>query len=83
MANLFTDKVVATDYTNLAEATGLTFTNDTKYNGQVNGGMVILREGTTGRGFIVEATRCFDFTYTGTPIYIKTNAEGAVINLAD
>lgn len=83
MSNLFTDKITALDYTNLATETGLTFTSGTKYNGQVTGGMVILREGTTGRGFIVEDSENFDFVYSGTPIYIKTNADGSVINLAD
>ena len=83
MANLFTDKIVSLGYENLATLTGLTFTNDTKYNGEVDNGMAYIREGTTGRGFTVNAGDRFDFTYKGTPIYIKTNAEGIVLNLAN
>lgn len=83
MANLYTNKIISLDYGNLAELTGLSFTNGTKYNGQINGGMAILREGSTGRGFIVEDGDSFDFTYGGDTIYIKTNGNGVVLNLAN
>lgn len=83
MANIFTGKIAETDYENLATATGLTFTTDTKYLVEVRGGMLIAREGTVGKGFIIEDGQRFDFTYKGTPIYIKTNSDGVVLNIAD
>lgn len=83
MANLFTNKIVSTDYGDLATLTSLSFVNKTKYNGEVNNGMAYIKEGTTGRGFTINAGDKFDFTYKGTPIYIKTNAEGVILNLAD
>lgn len=83
MANLFTNKIISLEDGNLATLTSLSFVNGTKYNGEVNNGMAYIKEGTTGRGFTVNAGDKFDFTYSGTPIYIKTNAEGVLLNLAN
>ena len=83
MANLFTGKILANDYTELFELADLEPTTDTKYKIQVLGDLCWLREGSTGKGFLIEGGNIVQFQQGEDDLFIKTNPDGIVVNIAD
>ena len=82
MSNLFTGKIVSTDYGDLFGLAELVPTTDTKYSIQIRGGIALVREGSTGKGFLINDEDIFEFTQGEDTLYIKTNPEGLTINIA-
>lgn len=80
MANLFTGRIATNGYETLASKTSLTFTADTKYTIQIQN-VAYLREGTTGKGFIVDTTTPITYTAGSDDLYIK--ADSCIVNIAE
>lgn len=83
MANLYSGSIQTNgDYVTLASATSLTFTEGNKYSIQIQN-LAYLREGTTGGGFLINTTTPITYTATSDDLYIKTNYQPAVVNIAE
>ena len=83
MANLYSGSIQTNgDYITLSEATDLTFTAGNKYTIQIQN-LAYLREGTTGGGFLINSTIPITYTATSDDLYIKTNYQPAVVNIAE
>lgn len=87
MANLWTGNVdTQGEYSNLATISGLTFTSDTTYTIQSYIGSYFLREGETGRGFLLDPHEKVQYTAGVDDLYICTLAGvsgPAVVNIAN
>ena len=83
MANLATIEELNTngEYVDLAELTDLTFTSGNKYQLQIIGGNVFLREGSIGKGNIVTTEKPFTWECQGDTLYI--NCPNAYVNIAE
>lgn len=83
MANLYSGSIDTNGtYKTLAEVTDLTFTKGTKYVIQIQNPAYI-REGTTGKGFLVLSADPFEYTAGDEDLYIKTENRQCVVNIAD
>ena len=85
MANLYSGTHSFSGYKTLAELTGLTFEANKTYTIQADD-YITVREGTIGKGFSLQDTNPFTWTYNGNDdLYIGNNApDGNVfINVAD
>ena len=83
MANLFTGKIIATDYADLFEQANISPVEETAYQLQIRNGIAFLREGTVGTGFILNDGETLTYTDKGSTLYIKTNPDGVVVNIAE
>lgn len=83
MANLFTGKIVATDYADLFGEASLEPVEETAYQIQIRNGIAFLREGSVGTGFILNDGETLTYTDKGSTLYIRTNPNGVVVNIAD
>lgn len=87
MANLWTGTVDTNgEYENLETVSELTFTADTTYTIQSYIGSYYLREGETGRGFLLDPHEKVQYTAGVDDLYICTLAGisgPAVVNIAD
>lgn len=83
MANLYTGSIQTNgDYVTLASATSLTFTEGNKYSIQIQN-PAYLREGTTGKGFFVNSDVPITYTATSDDLYIKTDFQSCIVNIAE
>lgn len=83
MANIFTGRIIATDYTELFNEAELTPTVGNKYTIQITGGIAYVREGDEGRGFLINDEDIITFTQETDDLFIKTNPNGVVVNIAE
>lgn len=83
MANIFTGKIIATDYTELFDEAEFNPTEGNKYTIQITGGIAYFREGDEGRGFLVNNEDIITFTQETDDLFIKTNPNGVVVNIAE
>ena len=84
MANLYTGNLTLGDtYKTLAELTDVTFTNGTTYTIQVYN-PCYLREGTTGRGFLINDFTPFKYVAGADSLYIGKYGyyEEVTVNIA-
>lgn len=83
MANLGTFTISTDGYETLASATGLTLTEGTKYTIQIIND-AHLREGSTGKGVLIDNTTPITYTATSDDLYINTdNSYGCcLVNIA-
>lgn len=83
MSNLYTGTIQTNgEYVNLAELTGITFTEGTTYAIQLQN-MAWLREGTDGKGFLFNRDKGYSWTCKGDDLYIRTESQSVVINIAE
>ena len=83
MSNLYTGKINTNgEYQNLATLTDITFTQDTVYAIQIQN-MAWLREGLTGKGFVFDLNKGFNWTCKGDDLYIKTENQPVIVNIAE
>jgi hypothetical protein len=84
MANLATISVSTNgEYQKLSTLADITFTSGNSYTLQIQGGMVYLREGTTGKGFLLTSSNPFTYVASGDDLYIKVDYNNAIINIAE
>ena len=83
MGNIFTGRIIALDYTELFNEADLTPTEGNKYTIQITGGIAYVREGDEGRGFLINDEDIFTFTQETDDLFIKTNPNGVVVNIAE
>lgn len=83
MANIFTGRIIALDYTELFDEAEFNPTEGNKYTIQITGGIAYVREGEEGRGFLINDEDIFTFTQEDTDLFIKTNPNGVVVNIAE
>lgn len=83
MANLYSGSIDTNNtYKTLAEVTDLTFTEGTKYVIQIQNPAYI-REGSTGKGFLIDSNNPFEYTAGDDDLYIKTEFRQCIVNIAD
>lgn len=83
MANLFTGSVnTQGEYQDISTLSGVTFVNDTTYTLQIQN-TAWIREGETGKGFLVTDITPFYYTARGNTLYIRTENFPAILNIAD
>ncbi len=83
MANLWSGNVENTDeYQNLESVSGLTLTEGSSYQIQIEGG-AYLREGTTGRGFSLYDSKPFTLVKTSSDVYIEPMSDSCFVNIAE
>lgn len=71
MANLWTGRITANDYVDLATASGQTFTTNYIYTLQSYDNAFYIREGSVGEGFIVKRGSYVQFEAGDSDIYVK------------
>lgn len=70
MANLWTGKIESTDYQKLETLSELEFTEENNYIIQGLDGSFFIREGETGKGFLVQKGEKVQFTQGDDDLYI-------------